>query len=789
MDGAKSPIATLDTLVAGFFAGWDSCSTLIVTLIVVVLGYSFFFTGDEDIHPYFLARQASESSVRREDESATYRNLDTPHGYPLRRGLDIKSPDAPKWTSGRSGDLRDIWLAFANGSAAVADKKHGQPAVGNKSEIYTVLGRFVKAHSVEEITRQIDLVGKQLTGDLRGETIVACLSSSIELLALVFASSFYGFKVVLVPSDVSAKSLGETVQNIKADTLIAEAGGTNLLELLKHTQLLHKVIWVTRGGSDDVDWAAAPNIGHDLRVTTWFELVKDGSSAGLESLLAVEGVTPPPITTFWSKSDGSGILVEYDQQNLVSGTAGIIAGLTKRQRLTSSDNVLIADHLSHPYPLAVLLAALYSNASVSLGSVAGNRVNLALASEAVSPTVIVASSDAVSQFYTDYLKPSAGIITQIGCLLRRISLNRGVFPSPGGWVTLMTSLSLAPNTRLLLISRGIDDGKRNGDLEPKTLSSLRTILNVRVVYALTAPYVFGAVCQTNPVDYRRVDKVHFGPPVSSIELKVVGGKAKGDGEKVVEGTPRGTASDQAAAMLAAVNLNGTLKNGTFTMPVNDISKPSSSPHLVTPSGSETSEGATSSKTSSDASNATKGDSDKENISPDAECDASDAAADTDAPDHETGQQSISDDITVKHATESRPPTPDTPKNPPPMEEEAAAATTDSNQAIDDNSAEDPKLANARKEREKYHEIQEDFLLQYSPDVKRGPQTPFRRASSQRMHNLGESIGASKYAGRSLSEWAHVVNECDTHYERRREAGIATNRMVEIPSLGVENLRR
>lgn len=180
MDDSKNPLAQLDSLVSGFFAGWDAWSTLIMTLIVVVLAYSFFFTGDEDIHPYFLARQASESPVRRENESATYRNLDTPHGYPLRRGLDIKAADAPKWTSGRSGDLRDIWLAFANRQAA------GAAGGSNRSEIYTVLGRFVKAHSVEDITRQIDLVGKQLTGDLRGETVVACLSSSIELVALVF---------------------------------------------------------------------------------------------------------------------------------------------------------------------------------------------------------------------------------------------------------------------------------------------------------------------------------------------------------------------------------------------------------------------------------------------------------------------------------------------------------------------------------------------------------------------------------------------------------------------------
>lgn len=214
-----------------------------------------------------------------------------------------------------------------------------------------------------------------------------------------------------------------------------------------------------------------------------------------------------------------------------------MAGLTKRQRLTPADNVLIVDHLSHPYPLAVLFAALYSNASISLGSVAGNRVNLALASEVSSPTVIVASSDAVSKFYADYLKPSTGILTKLGCLFRQISLDRGVFPSTKGGITSMTSLSLSPNARMLLISRGVDEreGEKKLDLTPKVLSGLRTLLGVRVSYALTSPYVFGAVCQTNPMDYRRSGNAHFGPPLSSLELKLVGEKDEGEGEKVVEG--------------------------------------------------------------------------------------------------------------------------------------------------------------------------------------------------------------------------------------------------------------
>lgn len=46
-----------------------------------------------------------------------------------------------------------------------------------------------------------------------------------------------------------------------------------------------------------------------------------------------------------------------------------------------------------------------------------------------------------------------------------------------------------------------------------------------------------------------------------------------------------------------------------------------------------------------------------------------------------------------------------------------------------------------------------------------------------------------YSGRALAEWAIVVNECNSFIERRRDEGVFGLRNVEVPSLGVENLRR
>lgn len=53
----------------------------------------------------------------------------------------------------------------------------------------------------------------------------------------------------------------------------------------------------------------------------------------------------------------------------------------------------------------------------------------------------------------------------------------------------------------------------------------------------------------------------------------------------------------------------------------------------------------------------------------------------------------------------------------------------------------------------------------------------------------ERVVASKYAGRALAEWAHVVSECDSFFERRRDEGVPSDRQVETPILTVDSFRK
>jgi hypothetical protein len=52
----------------------------------------------------------------------------------------------------------------------------------------------------------------------------------------------------------------------------------------------------------------------------------------------------------------------------------------------------------------------------------------------------------------------------------------------------------------------------------------------------------------------------------------------------------------------------------------------------------------------------------------------------------------------------------------------------------------------------------------------------------------EELNTAKYAGRALAEWSLIVEECQNFFERRREEGVPSNRLVETPVLGVESFR-
>ncbi|KMQ47373.1 hypothetical protein A7C99_1145 [Trichophyton rubrum] len=535
MAAEDSMLARADALLEALFSDWNIYSTLLATVLVSYIGYTLFFTPDPDAHPYVLARQGMVAPVRQRGESASVRAMDVPHGYPLKAGLGVRDPDTPRWTAGRRGDLRDIWKAVVRGEL----NSDGTPS-GKKGSIFTVFGNTAQERSVDDISREIKIIGQYIR-DTKAQRVAICLTDSVEMLATIFASAFYGFPIVIIPHNLPPQTLAGYLQETKVDVLIAEAGAVEVTTLLKMCPALRHGIWVAQEGSRHMDWNEVPEgAGSKIEVSTWHELVneKEGSVGPEVPEWDVKSPTPS-LTTLCPSKKGLGSFVEYTSENIISGVAALGSSLPRNEQLKSSDLVLSIDSLAHSYTLCFVLAALYSNASIAFNSVAGEIVDFALATTGVSPTIIIASSHTMSDYHAQYMGPQLNPLVKLGRFFQTRALESGRMPSSNILSALggsgPVSEQALKNLRLILVSHRAE-GDRNNQLTSDQLTDFRIMTGVRLAYALTTGKVAGAVCQTNPYDYRgQRGFSHFGPPLNSVEVKLVDYDEKSGNEKAIEG--------------------------------------------------------------------------------------------------------------------------------------------------------------------------------------------------------------------------------------------------------------
>ena len=206
--------------------------------------------------------------------------------------------------------------------------------------------------------------------------------------------------------------------------------------------------------------------------------------------------------------------------------AAQISAAPRAQRLSTSDVVVPANTLCSIYTLITVFAALYSGSTVALNSVAGETVDMRLAATAVSPTVIITSSTALSNYQEKQMSAQTGFLNKINHSIQSQSLDAGNMPQAttlskvavGGVAVIGPAFA---NLRLIYAS--YEAGSSTPPIASQALADLRVILGARIVYAMSAPDVAGAVTQTNIFDYRRsMGASHVGVPLSSVEVKVVG---------------------------------------------------------------------------------------------------------------------------------------------------------------------------------------------------------------------------------------------------------------------------
>lgn len=215
-------------------------------------------------------------------------------------------------------------------------------------------------------------------------------------------------------------------------------------------------------------------------------------------------------------------------QNISSATGALISALPGPRRFNSSDTFLSADAFTHSYSLCLTLAALFNHATVIINSVAGPGVDLVLASRSIAPTIAVISAESAAKLHSTTTTSINSGLRKLAHYLESRTLASGRLPTES-FLSRLNAPARAPvgnipgKLRLLFISERA--GQNTPPLTATDLSDLRVYTSARVIYALTAAKVAGAVAQTNVYDYRTGDlgankHSHFGVPVSSIEVKL-----------------------------------------------------------------------------------------------------------------------------------------------------------------------------------------------------------------------------------------------------------------------------
>ncbi|SPO00773.1 uncharacterized protein DNG_03521 [Cephalotrichum gorgonifer] len=553
-------MVSLDESLTSPLAQWNIYTTALAGLLAAGVTYAVATGVEPDTHPLRLARQSLPNMVRQEGESAFYRSAELGGGE-LRRGLEVRKKGESKWARGRDGDLRDVWRAVVEGDEA-----------GARGKLLTIHGtEKVKEHSIEDITRQINLIGQHIShhGGIR---VAIYLPNSIELLVTLFACSFYpNLTTILIPFDVTADSLVSMLRRSAADTVIAAPGTFSFDSVVKTYPALRNLIWVVDDGSAHMDWNEVPEgTGGSVNVATWREIV-DETPVDIGRELPEEGGEPKDIVTFWQGKPGTlEEMVRFTQANIVAGMAGILGSVPTNQRMGPTDVLLPADSLTSAYTLVVTLTGLFCHASVALNSVAGRSTDLVLATQGLTPTILVASPKSLAKIHAESAaKLDSAILSAAHRSLLR-TLAQGALPSPTSLAARSTAsarpaLGTSPS-RLRLVYVGARASGEDATLSEAQLADLRVFLGARIVYALTAARVAGAVAQTWAFDYRVSGEgggSHFGPPTVSTEIILRDSGAykvtdeKVEGEIIAKG-PAVAGGEAALGIIGRIRKDNTL---------------------------------------------------------------------------------------------------------------------------------------------------------------------------------------------------------------------------------------
>lgn len=422
---------------------WSLAAAAAVVAGIVLLLYNQYALHQKDIHEVALNQQASISPSRKEDETAVYRNNQTPHGLPLLTGLQIRQGFRL-----RNGNLRDIW-------SVVMDQK-------NKEARFS----FISANG--EIVCDVDNINAVLK-----RLINYFLSNSCTKIGIaVPVHSFHGFVAVMAcwVGGLTAHTFNQLPRTqFDIDLLVVDESQLQYAKMFKYKEILV----VSNDGSKTFDG--------DEACVNWREI---GDLETLSDPVFQYKYDPSYDTVLPLIDTHNSQTTSYTQQNFVSSIGAIIRALPMGHEL-GQERLLIGYEGSTINYWPKVLATLLYGGSVMLGNDKDATFTNAIVGS--RPTTLAIDAHFAKKYFlpkTDY-----GFIQSLKLSRVMNLLSQGVF-------SLGASLPGYDGLRLIYIG---DEGK---GLSSEELTTIRALYGCRVISERFKVGTIGSVLSTNFFDYR-----------------------------------------------------------------------------------------------------------------------------------------------------------------------------------------------------------------------------------------------------------------------------------------------
>ncbi|AJU23586.1 BHH_G0023780.mRNA.1.CDS.1 [Saccharomyces cerevisiae] len=488
---------------------WSFLLQLVITILLIVLGAnwllsSFLLDFKRDLTGVALSQQSSISSVRKENETAYYRSILVPTGFPLTTGLGLSL----KYKI-RNGNFGDVWNAIME--------------VSKGKNIIKFTGRE-KSYSLSELNGMAKRIFPKLSNKNFKNIGIANSIATVEGFTLSLASMMTSIRTGSIPHFLPAVPR-QRLEDV--DVLIIDSWKS--FKMLNGSEDWYKLIVVCDDPIESLQFDA------NCDVITWKELI-DGFTKDTEYQY-----TPPDdnsddkklfayVTSPWNGTNS------FNQICLVSNIAEFIKGFPLGNELNSNEYLTISTKLANSSASLQIWGKLFA---VLLHGGSASFINPAtIDCESLQETTLLftETKDVVKLIDSN---SRSGLLNKIYLSWATNLLSEGIFTK----IARIEPHSLE-KLRCVYLADNVKDAevistfpekipqlkKTNRRITPSTeqLNKIRAQLGSRVVLELYCPYaIMGPVAHTNFYDYRVFGKsvddnvVCYGTLSTTLEGKMV----------------------------------------------------------------------------------------------------------------------------------------------------------------------------------------------------------------------------------------------------------------------------